>query len=108
MGMAKKIRTILLERDMTIKELAEKIGTNGNNLSNKLSRDNFSEKELRDIAEALDCDYDGIFTLRDSGKVVWWNNKDIFVWTLLTKDADDNEFTRVYRIYKIKCRVRKL
>lgn len=55
---------------MTIKELAEKIGTNGNNLSNKLSRDNFSEKELRDIAEALDCDYDGIFTLRDSGKVV--------------------------------------
>lgn len=44
MGMAKKIRTILLERDMTIKELAKKIGTNGNNLSNKLSRDNFSER----------------------------------------------------------------
>ena len=63
MGMAKKIRTILLEREMTIKELAEKIGTNGNNLSNKLSRDNFSEKEL-------DCDYDGIFTLRDSGKTI--------------------------------------
>lgn len=68
--MAKKIRTVLLERDMTIKELAEKIGTNGNNLSNKLSCDNFSKKELRDIAEALDCDYDGIFTLRDSGKMV--------------------------------------
>lgn len=49
-----KIRTILLERDMTIKELAEKIGTNENNLSNKLARDNISEKELRDIAEALD------------------------------------------------------
>ena len=55
---------------MTIKELAEKIGTNGNNLSNKLSRDNFSEKELSEIAEALDCDYDGIFTLRDSGKTI--------------------------------------
>ncbi len=39
---------------MTIKELAEKIGTNENNLSNKLARDNISEKELRDIAEALD------------------------------------------------------
>lgn len=47
MGMAKKIRTLLLERDMTIKELAEKIGTNGNNLSNKLSRDNFSEKGVK-------------------------------------------------------------
>lgn len=70
MAMAKKIRTVLIERDITIKELAEKIGTNGNNLSNKLSRDNFSEKELRDIAIALNCDYEGIFTLRDSGKKV--------------------------------------
>ena len=70
MGMALKIRTVLLERKMTIKELAEKIGTNGNNLSNKLSRDNFSENELRDIAEALDCDYDATFTMRDTGKRV--------------------------------------
>lgn len=70
MGMAKKIRTVLLERDMTIKELATRIGTNGNNLSNKLARDNFSEKELREIAAALDCDYDGIFTLKESGKMI--------------------------------------
>lgn len=68
MGMAIKIRTLLLERKMTIKELAERIGTNGNNLSNKLSRDNFSEKELREIAQALNCDYDATFTMRDSGK----------------------------------------
>lgn len=53
---------------MTIKELAEKVGTSGNNLSSKLLRDNLSEKELRDIAEALNCDYDGIFTFRDTGK----------------------------------------
>jgi DNA-binding Xre family transcriptional regulator len=70
MSMAKKIRMVLLERDMTIKELAEKIGTNGNNLSNKLSRDNFTEMELSSIAEALNCDYDGIFTLRDTGKKI--------------------------------------
>ena len=69
-GMALKIRTILLERNMTIKELAEKIGTSGNNLSNKLSRDNLSEKELRKIADALNCEYDGIFTFRDTGKQI--------------------------------------
>lgn len=68
MGMSIKIRTLLLERKMTIKDLAEKIGTNGSNLSNKLSRDNFSEKELCDIAEALACNYDGIFTMNDTGK----------------------------------------
>ncbi len=70
MGMALKIRTILLQRNMTIKELAEKIGTSGGNLGNKLSRDNLSEKELHAIADALDCDYDGIFTFRDSGKQI--------------------------------------
>ena len=53
-----------------IKELAEKLGTSGNNLSNKLSRDNLSEKELHNIADALNCDYDGIFTFRDTGKQI--------------------------------------
>ena len=70
MGMSIKIRTLLLERKMTIKELANKIGTNGNNLSNKLSRDNFSEKELREIAAALDCDYEAAFIMRDTGKKI--------------------------------------
>ncbi len=70
MGMAIKIKTILWEKKMTIKELAEKIDTSGNNLSNKLLRDNFSEKELRQIAEALNCDYDGIFMMRDTGKTI--------------------------------------
>ncbi len=70
MGMALKIKMILLQRNMTLKELAEKIGTTGNNLSNKLSRDNLSEKDLHAIAEALNCDYDGIFTFRDTGKQI--------------------------------------
>ena len=70
MGMSIKIRTILLERKMTIKMLAEKIGTTGNNLSNKLARDNFSEQELLEIAEALGCDYSASFTMRDTGKTI--------------------------------------
>ena len=70
MGMALKIKIILLERKMTLKGLAEKLGTTGNSLGNKLSRDNLSEKDLREIANALDCDYDGIFTMKDTGKQV--------------------------------------
>lgn len=68
--MTLKIKTILLERDMTIKQLSEKLGYNGNNLYNKLDRDNFSEKELKKIADALNCDYDGFFTFRDTGKKI--------------------------------------
>jgi len=70
MSMAIKIKTLLWERKMTIKDLAEKIGTNGNNLSNKLARDNFSEKELKEIATALSCEYDGVFTMLDTGKKI--------------------------------------
>jgi len=70
MSMALKIKTILLERDMTIKQLSEKLGYKGNNLYNKLDRDNLSEKELKKIADALNCDYDGIFTFRDTGKQI--------------------------------------
>lgn len=72
MGMALKIRTILLERNMSIKELSDKLGYKGTNLYNKLRRDNLTEKELRDIADILNCDYDGIFTYRDTGKKVWF------------------------------------
>ncbi len=70
MSMAIKIRIVLLEKKMTIKELAAKMGMSRSNLSNKLRRDNFSEKELHEIAEALDCDYKGVFTIRSSGKEI--------------------------------------
>ena len=70
MGMATKIRTIMRERKMTAKALAEKLGTTGNNLGSKLATDNLREKEIQAIAEALNCDFDGVFTLRDSGKEV--------------------------------------
>ena len=43
MSMTLKIKMILLERNMTIKQLSEKLGYKGNNLYNKLDRDNLSE-----------------------------------------------------------------
>lgn len=70
MAMSEKIKIVLLKRKMTVTSLAEMIGTTRSNLSNKLSRDNFSEKELREIAEALNCDLDMNFTLRDTGEQV--------------------------------------
>ena len=70
MSMSKKIRSILIERDMTIKELSAKLGYEGSYLYNKLSRDRFTEHELKKIASAMNCEYDGIFTLRDSGRQV--------------------------------------
>lgn len=70
MGMANKIRVILIEKNMKIKDLAALLGSSGSNLSNKLKNDNFTEKELQKIAEALNCDYEATFTMRDTGKVI--------------------------------------
>ncbi len=70
MGMSLKIRKILLERNMTIKELSDKLEYNGTNFYGRLRTDNFREKELHNIADALNCDYDGVFTFRDTGKQI--------------------------------------
>lgn len=68
LSMGEKIKVVLGRRNMTLGELAEKTGQTRQNLSNKMSRDNFTEKELRKIADALDCTYYAGFTLNDSGE----------------------------------------
>lgn len=70
MSMTKKIKSLLIERDVSIKELSAKLGYKGSYLYNKLARDKFTEEELIKIADALDCEYEGIFTLRDTGKKI--------------------------------------
>ena len=67
---SEKIKVILKRRGMTMGELAEQTNQTRQNLSNKMSRDNFPEKELRSIADALDCDYEMNFVMRDTGEKV--------------------------------------
>lgn len=70
MGMSEKIKIVLLKRKKSIKDLADIIGGTPQNISNKLKRDNFNEKELQEIADALNCDYEATFVLRDTGEKV--------------------------------------
>lgn len=69
MGMAKKIKMLMVEKDLTLSELAEKMGTSQPNISNKLKRDNFNEKELNHIAEVLGVKYEANFVLEDGRKI---------------------------------------
>lgn len=70
LSMSEKIKIVLGRRGMTLGDLAEKTGQTRQNLSNKMSRDNFTEKELRKIAEALKCTYQASFTLTDTGEEI--------------------------------------
>ena len=65
-----KIKVILGRRGMTLAELAKKTGQSQPNMSNKMSRDNFSEKELKEIATALDCTFETMFKMNDTGEEI--------------------------------------
>ncbi len=68
--MAKLVRTLLIERDMKIIDMAKKLNTTPSNISGKLRRDNFSEKELCDIAKACNATFTAGFILNDTGKEI--------------------------------------
>lgn len=60
---SEKIKIILNRQNTTIAELAQRLGQSRQNMTNKLSRDNFTVQELNLIADALNCKFQGIFTL---------------------------------------------
>ena len=66
--MGEKIKVILNRRDMTIAQLAALTGQSRQNLSNKIARDNFSEKELRELAKALNCSFSAEFIMNDTSE----------------------------------------
>ena len=70
LSMGEKIKVILKRRNMTLGDLADKTGQSRQNLSNKMGRDNFTEKDLRTIAAALDCTYAASFTMNDTGEEI--------------------------------------
>lgn len=63
--MGEKIKIILNRKGMTLAQLAETLGQSRQNLSNKMGRDNFTEKELYEIASALGVELICEFRLPD-------------------------------------------
>ena len=64
--MSEKIRLVLAKRDKSKAWLAEQLNCSTSNLYNKFKRDNFSEKELIEIARVLDCTFEANFVLNES------------------------------------------
>lgn len=66
---SEKIKIILGRKDMSMSDLAEKLGQTRQNLHNKMKRDNFSESELKEIAEALEIKFESYFVLENGEKI---------------------------------------
>lgn len=69
LSMGEKIRILLRRKNVTIAELSTRLGTTNQNLSNKFKRDNFSMKELDEIAKVLDCELEGCFVEKDGERI---------------------------------------
>ena len=68
MGASKKIKMILLDKDIQQKELAEQLGYRGKNtIYNLLKRDNLSFKTVERWADILGCDV--VIRDRVTGKI---------------------------------------
>jgi DNA-binding Xre family transcriptional regulator len=71
LSFAEKIKVIMGRRGMSFVDLAAKMETTRQNVSNKMGKGNFSEGEMKKIANLLDCDYEGpSLTMRDTGEEI--------------------------------------
>lgn len=66
---AEKIRLIMKRQGKTMGDLADASGQTRQNLSNKMSRGNFTERDILVLADALDCRVEIRFTLADGTKI---------------------------------------
>lgn len=66
MSANKKIRQAMIEQDISLKELAEKLEVKPQVLSTKLYRDTMSFNDVCEIADKMNCDI--IIKSRDTGK----------------------------------------
>lgn len=67
MSASKVIKQIMVERDISVKNLAEMLGVKSQILSNKLYRDTFTYNDYVKIADMLGCTVQTV--TKDSGKV---------------------------------------
>ena len=67
---AEKIKVIMKRNNFTMTELANQLNCSRQNLSNKMSRNNFDESELTAIANALGCELEINFINRETGEKI--------------------------------------
>lgn len=67
---AEKIKVIMKHNNFTMTELANQLNCSRQNLSNKMSRNNFDERELTAIADVLGCELEINFINRATGEKI--------------------------------------
>lgn len=69
LSVAEKVRLIMKRQGITMGELAQASGQTRQNLSNKMTRGNFTEKDISELAAALGCSVEIRFIMPDGETV---------------------------------------
>lgn len=86
---AKVIRHALIDQDMSQKDLADKLGQKWSNFSHKMVADNFSESEMKAIADALGMELK-ISMVPKTSKEDTYNVRDLEMFYTTTYEEADN------------------
>lgn len=71
MGMAEKIRVLLVKKgNISEAELARRLNKTPQSFNATMKRDNFTEKDLKEIARVLDCEYKATFVIPETGEEI--------------------------------------
>ena len=69
MTISEQIKVLCVRSDISVAELARRIGTTPQNFSGKMKRESFTVAELEDIAGAVNSSFERKFVLKNGEKV---------------------------------------
>lgn len=69
MTISEQIKVLCIRSDISVAELARRIGTTPQNFSGKMKRESFTIAELEDIAGAVNSSFERKFVLKNGEKV---------------------------------------
>ena len=69
MTISEQIKVLCVRADISVAELARRIGTTPQNFSGKMKRESFTIAELEDIADAVNSSFERKFVLENGEKI---------------------------------------
>ncbi len=69
MTISEQIKVLCVRSNVSVAELARRMGTTPQNFNSKMKRESFTVHDLENIANVLDCTFERNFILPDGDKV---------------------------------------
>ena len=69
MNVSEQIKILCIRSNISVSELARRVGTSPQNFNAKLKRETFTVSDLEKIAEVVDCTFERSFELENGDKI---------------------------------------